>query len=93
MSERQQRKVLEKIRKIWYNQSYREAVEMFKGMSKEKILNICKAKKDCFDLDLEKWDPEANHSYDDRMNMLLNKIAAEAYKDAGSYILKKGSIN
>ena len=88
-----QRKALKKIRNIWYNQNYREAVEIFKGMSKEKILNICKAKKESFDLDLEKCDPEDNHSYDDSMNMLLNKIAAKAYKDAGSYILKKGSIN
>ena len=87
------REEFEKLKNIWYKQSYKDAIDKFKGMSREKILEICKIKEDSYDMDLDKWDPEDNNAFEDDFKLVLNGVEAEAYRNAATYILRKGSIN
>ena len=90
---RSEREGFNEIKGIWYNQSYEEALDLFKGMSREKILEICKTKEDSYNMDLERWDPDGNNTFDDNFRLILNCVEAKAYRKASRVILNMGSIN
>lgn len=82
-----------KLKGIWYKQSYEEALDLFKGMSREKILETCKAKEDSYNMDLDIWNPENENTFEDNFRLILNGVEAKAYRKASRVILNMGSIN
>ncbi len=72
-----------------YKQSYKIAIELFKNCSYEEILRQCLLKDDNYTISLEKYGSNSK----EKLKLEFDRTEAQAYIDAGQYLMKMGTIN
>ena len=75
-----------------YKQSYKKAIELFKNCYYEEILRQCLLKDSNYTISLEKYD-SGKFNPKEKLKLEFDRAEAQAYIDAGQYIMKMGSIN
>ena len=92
MVKSRQQEIADEIMGIQYNQSYENAMEMFKSLSREEILKLCQLKESDYISDLNRYSPKT-HTGDEGLTIVLRGVEAKAFRDASKAIFKMGSIN
>ena len=75
-----------------YKQRYKKAIEQFKNCSYEEILRQCLLKDDNYTISLEKYD-SGKHNSKEKLKLEFDRTEAQAYIDAGQYLMKMGTVN